>query len=81
VTNTGARCDGQIEISIRPEWGSRQVGGSEFFWTNFESGWSSLGPDTAKVTDTALKTNEKRFEGRGYVMSTQKAKYLPEQFQ
>jgi hypothetical protein len=29
VTNTGARCDRwQIEISIRPEWGSRQVGGS-----------------------------------------------------
>jgi hypothetical protein len=58
VTNTGARCDRwQIEISIRPEWGSLvKWAGLILLDSETESGWSSLGPDTAKVTDTALKT-------------------------
>jgi hypothetical protein len=82
VTNTGARCDRwQIEISIRPEWGSLvKWAGLILLDSETESGWSSLGPDTAKVTDTALKTNETLRRARICVMSTQKAKYLPEQF-
>jgi hypothetical protein len=81
VTNTGARCDRwQIEISIRPEWGSLVK-------------WAGLilldrklkvdGPVWVQIplrSRTPLKTNETLRRARICVMSTQKAKYLPEQF-
>jgi hypothetical protein len=66
VTNTGARCDRwQIEISIRPEWGSLvKWAGLILLDSETESGWSSLGLPLR--SRTPLSRPMKRFEGRGY---------------
>jgi hypothetical protein len=82
VTNSGSACERwQVEISIRPEWGSLvKWAGLVLLDSETESGWSSLGPDTAKVTDTSLKPNETVRRARICVMTTLKAKYLPDQF-
>jgi hypothetical protein len=82
VTNPGSKCDRwQLEISIRPGWGSlAKWAGLVLLEDEQESGWTSMGPDTAKVTDTSLGPKESVRRARICVMTTVKAKYLPAQF-
>lgn len=83
ITNTGAElCDDwQLEINIRPSWGSlTKWSGVTLLQDNKDAGWYSMGPDTALVTDTSLKVQQTKKRAALCISTTIKAKFLPHQF-